>query len=34
MALLQQRMNKPRPSRSPAEPPADEQPRADIAASA
>jgi len=30
MALLQQRMNKPRPSQAPAEP----QPRADIAASA
>ena len=34
MALLQQRMNKPRPPQSQAEPPADEQPRADIAASA
>ena len=34
MALLQQRMNKPRPPQSPAAPPADEHARADIAASA
>jgi len=34
MALLQQRMNKPRPPQPPAGPPDDAQPPAEIAASA